>query len=212
RTAEPSRLLALVADAPGWADAPPLLPDTERAQLRAIAEADDESDEDERDEELDAAPELSAVSRAAGDTPERRRYRLHDLEEYLTCPRKYKYASQYHLLDPTQSAVYRFHRFIRRGTRELRDARATTPKADWQAVEARLRPLWESEGPAGHAYDAFYWQAAETILREEWQAITEPGSQVSDRVTLAEELVAPLRYCDVEVTADRVIDSGSGLV
>ena len=211
-TAEPSRLLALLTDAPDWADAPPLLPDAEHARLRAIAEADDEGDEDEGDEEAEAAPALADTMRAVGDAPERLPYRLHDLEQYLECPRKYKYASRYHLLDPAQNAVYRFHRFIRRGARELRATQAATPSADWQAVEGRLRSLWETEGPAGHAYDAFYWRAAEAILREEWQAITEPESRASDRVTLAEKLVAHLRYCDVEVTADRVIDSGSGQV
>jgi hypothetical protein len=78
---------------------------------------------------------------------------------------------------------------------------------DWQAAMAHLRDLWASDGPAGHAYDALYWQAAETILREEWKAITAPkNTHGTGRVLLAQPLQAELRCCTVEVTADRVIE------
>ena len=208
RVAEPSRLLALVADAPGWRDAAPLLPDAERADLRSAAAAFVESAEDEDDEEAGAAPLLD---REGARPSERRTFRLRDLEQYHACPRQYKYAAHYGLTDQAQSDIARFHRFIRRGAHELRDVQAATHNPDWSDAEARLRPLWETEGPAGHAYDAFYWQAAEAILREEWQAITAPESHISDRVTLAEELTAHLRSCDVRVTADRVVTDDEGL-
>ena len=208
RAAEPSRLLALLADAPGWRDARPLIPDAERADLRSAAAAFSESDEEDDDEEAGAAPQLD---REGARSSERRTFRLRDLEQYHACPRQYKYAAHYGLLDQAQSDIARFHRFIRRGARELRDVQATTRDPDWADAEARLRPLWETDGPAGHAYDAFYWQAAEAILREEWQAITAPDSHVSDRVTLAEELTAHLRHCDVKVTADRVVTDDEGL-
>jgi hypothetical protein len=131
---------------------------------------------------------------------------LRELQQYRDCPQQYKYARSYGLLDPAEDAVHRFHRFIRRGAQALRDVRAMTPDADWQATNAQLRALWETEGPAGHAYDTFYWQAAEAILREEWTAITSPDSAMaSDRVLLAQPLQAELRACVVEVTADRVI-------
>ena len=67
--------------------------------------------------------------------------------------------------------------------------------------------MWETDGPAGHAYDAFYWQAAEAILHTEWKAITAPESAAATgRTLLAQPLQAELRCCTVEVTADRVIE------
>ncbi|HEX6542722.1 MAG TPA: PD-(D/E)XK nuclease family protein, partial [Ktedonobacterales bacterium] len=133
-------------------------------------------------------------------------FRLHELEQYLACPRQYKYARSYGLLDPAEDAVYRFHRYIRKGMQELRDVKTALPASGWQTAETHLRTLWEQEGPAGHAYDAFYWQVAERILREEWRAITSPeGAKASERMLLAQPLYARLRQCIVEVTADRMI-------
>lgn len=204
KTAEASPLLALLDGAPGWMDASSPLAEHEYERLLATAADLADTDEDERDDESDtsvAAP--LAPDTPPGATP---RFTLHELEQYRACPRQYKYAQRYHLLDPAESAVYRFHRFVRQGTRKLRDVRAESPTADWANAEARLRSLWEESGPTEHAYDAFYWQAAETILREEWQAITGPaGAAMSENITLAERLTAHLRTCDVEVIADRII-------
>lgn len=89
----------------------------------------------------------------------------------------------------------------------MRDVKTASPESGWQTAKARLRALWETDGPAGHAYDAFYWQAAEAILREEWKALTSPDRAVAaSRVLLAQPLRAELRQCIVEVTADRVIE------
>ncbi len=64
-----------------------------------------------------------------------------------------------------------------RARRSYGISRRPRPGADWKAAEAQLQPLWDEVGPAGHAYEDFYWQAAEAILREEWQAITSPASR-----------------------------------
>ncbi|HKT40343.1 MAG TPA: PD-(D/E)XK nuclease family protein, partial [Ktedonobacterales bacterium] len=135
-------------------------------------------------------------------------FRLHDLNQYLECPLQYKYMRIHGFHDPTRDAVYGFHAYIRRGAQKLRDVQASSPGADWKAVEPELRPLWDEIGPAGHAYEDFYRQAAETILRAEWRAITSPEqAAVSERVRLAQPLQAELKQCIVEVTADREIDA-----
>jgi DNA helicase-2/ATP-dependent DNA helicase PcrA len=208
RTAQPSSLLALVGELWGGQKAAPLLSDPELDRLGAAAAlavtSGDEEDEDEESEAVAVATQNLDSGSTVTDKP---LFQLHDLQQYLACPQQFKYARGYGLLDPAEDAVYRFHRFIRRGARALRDVQATAPEADWQATRAHLRTLWETDGPAGHAYDAFYWQAAEAILREEWKAITAPESTAStSRVLLAQPLRAELRSCTVEVTADRVIE------
>ncbi len=208
RMAQPSSLLALVDSVPDAPDVEPLLPDETLDRLVTVAVAYEETGESDEDEET--APTLAASSgqALAGVPVAKPTFKLHALEQYLNCPRQYKYARSYELLDPAENAVYRFHRYIRRGAQALRDLHAATPKVEWQHAEARLRTLWETDGPAGHAYDAFYWQAAEAILRAEWRAITAPeGAAASDRVLLAQPLRAELRHCIVEVTADRAINT-----
>lgn len=206
RTAQPSTLLALVDDImPDSPDAEPLLSDEELARLETQATAYEEADDDDDDDE--AAPVATASSHPPTDAPANKPVLpLHHLEQYLNCPRQYKYARSYGLLDPAENAVHRFHRYIRRGEQTLRDLHTAAPHAPWQAAEAKLQALWETDGPAGHAYDAFYWQAAEAILRAEWQAITTPHSaDASDQVLLAQPMRAELQHCIVEVTADRAI-------
>ncbi|MGZ3681224.1 MAG: UvrD-helicase domain-containing protein, partial [Ktedonobacterales bacterium] len=201
RMAQPSTLLTLVditPDSPDSPDTEPLLPDEELARLETLAAYEESSDDEDDDEAAPMAPADVRVDKPV--------IPLHHLEQYRTCPRQYKYARSYGLLDPAENAVHRFHRYVRRGEQALRDLHAAAPHAQWQAVEAQLQALWETDGPAGHAYDAFYWQAAEAILRAEWQAITTPqGAEASGRVLLAQPLLAELRQCIVEVTADRAI-------
>jgi hypothetical protein len=207
RTAAPSSLLTLVDGLLGGTEAGSLLPDADLELLEATAvfeTAGGNEQDDEEPEEVILEAQSLDYGNSATDKP---LFQLHELEQYLACPLQYKYARSYGLLDPAENAVHRFHRFIRRGMQALRDVHATTPELDWQAVMAHLRDLWESDGPAGHAYDAFYWQAAETILREEWKAITAPeNTGATGRVLLAQPLQAELRCCTVEVTADRVIE------
>ncbi|MGE5335223.1 MAG: UvrD-helicase domain-containing protein [Nitrososphaerota archaeon] len=213
QAAERSSLLALLHDAPEWANAEALLSGDDYNRLQAIAtafeeQADSESEDEDSDEPDAGTATATAITPDAMSAAAKPTFDLHELEQYLSCPLQYKYARTYKLLDPAENAVYRFHRFIRRSAHELRDVLRENPSAGWAEAEARLQPLWETTGPAGHAYETFYWQAAEAIVREEWQAITAPAGTVqSDKVALAEEMVAHLRSCDVRVTADRVLDS-----
>ena len=204
RTAQPSALLAMVDDIADGPEAVSLLPNAEFERLATASVASEVADGDGGDEEPDAGARSLDNEAETADKP---LYRLRELEQYLACPRQYKYARGYGLLDPAEDAVHRFHRYIRRGAQALRDMKTATPESDWQTVKARLWALWETDGPAGHAYDAFYWQAAEAILREEWKAITSPDSMVvSSRALLAQPLRAEMRQCVIEVTADRIIE------
>jgi superfamily I DNA/RNA helicase len=207
RTAQPSSLLALVDGVSAGTQAVSLLPDAELERLAAAVATSSMIGGGDDDEDPEGAAAVTRTHENEHAASEKPLYQLRELLQYIDCPQQYKYARSYGLLDPVEDAVHRFHRFIRRGAQALRDVQATTPDADWQATTAHLRELWETDGPAGHAYDSFYWQAAEAILREEWTAITSPDSAMaSDRVLLAQPLRAELRACVVEVTADRVIE------
>src|SRR5262249_7849846 len=152
--------------------AAPLLSDDELERLLATAARYEEAGDDGDDGDDAEAEAASGAGQALdGFATEKPAFRLRELEQYLTRPPQYKYAQVYGLLDPAEDAVYRFHRFIRGGRQALREVQASNPAATWPEVEMRLRELWETAGPAGHAYDAFYWQAAEAMLREEWKAI-----------------------------------------
>ncbi|HEX9058315.1 MAG TPA: ATP-dependent helicase [Ktedonobacterales bacterium] len=208
QVARPSPLLALLEDAPSWRDAAPLFSDEEvDALLVGLPESSAEDGEDDEDDD-----QMSDWS--VGGNPShpsvKRTYTLHELQQYIECPRQYKYAQQYKLLDPADNAVYRFHRYVRRGMRDLRDLRLEAPETRWEEAEARLRERWETDGPAGHAYDRFYWRHAHAILFDEWCALATPeGAAAAQTTSLAEPLEAEMRGCAVRVTADRVITDGA---
>jgi hypothetical protein len=210
KAAQPSPLLALLDGAPPMPAMPamqPLLPDDELRSLLDVAtslaheaDADDETDDDS------AKGAQTHMGPSSADAAQKPTFHLRELEQYLACPLKYKYTRRYALLDPAEDAVHRFHSYIRRGASELRELHTSAPAAEWPAAAARLKALWETAGPAGHAYDAFYWQRAEEILRAEWKSITAPGEAAAQsQVLLAQPLQATLRRCTVEVTADRVV-------
>ena len=197
RGARPSPLLALLDESADYAAAAPLHREDELAALPA-----EDGDELEEDDEEGDAPPPELVPHPS-EAPE---YTLHELEQYLICPRQYKYARRYRLLDPAENAVYRFHRFVRRGLRELRDLHREAPEtAEWEVAERRLRAAWEQDGPAGHAYGVYYWTHAEEILRDEWARMTQVPGAPTEHVRLAETYVATLPGCRVVVTADRVV-------
>lgn len=199
-TARPSSLLALIEEAPPFASAPALHGDADLAVLSPIAELD--AADDDEDEEGERPPDepLAEVTRRAAPV-----YTLHELEQYRECPRQYKYARVYKLLDPAENAVYRFHRFIRWGLRDLRDLSDGPEPAGWEQAEARLRDGWQEVGPAGHPYDAYYWQHAHEILSDEWRRLV-AGSASAAPARLAVDLIVRLRSgYGVKVIADRVL-------
>jgi DNA helicase-2/ATP-dependent DNA helicase PcrA len=146
-------------------------------------------------------------SRPAAVASRKNSYRLSELEQYHECPRQYKYARRYGLLDPDQDAVHRFHRYLRRGRVELRSLHATQPHTPWQQVETRLRDCWAEDGPAGHAYDTFYWQHAQSILQHEWHKLSSQPTPDTTNVLLAQDVQATLDRCIVRVKADQIVSS-----
>ncbi|HEX6796710.1 MAG TPA: UvrD-helicase domain-containing protein [Ktedonobacterales bacterium] len=208
RSARPSPLLALLDESADYAAAVPLHTEAELAAL-PVDDSDEPEEDDDEEGEGDRPPR-DLEPRYPPQVPE---FTLHELEQYLNCPRQYKYARRYQLLDPAENAVYRFHRFVRRGLRELRDLHHEAPgAAGWDEAERRLRAAWTEEGPAGHAYDAYYWSHAEEILRDEWARVTQATTdEFAARVRLAESNVAMLPGCRVRVTADRVVRPASDM-
>lgn len=194
----PSPHFTLLEGAAAFAAASPLFSDDELAALPGAVVCESVSDGI-----ADVAP-MCADAAETAHVPRQRSYSLHELEQYIECPRQYKYARVYNLLDPAEDAVHRFHRYLYRARRELRVVREAAPAAGWEAAEARLRELWETDGPAGHAYDAFYWRHARGMLRAEWASLGNGSADALPGLVPADELVAALRGCVVRVTADRM--------
>ncbi len=199
KIAQPSMLLDLVEGALPNGQIQPLFSDEELERLAAMeAAADDQEDEEEEHTSLPA----HLKQRVATSGPSKRTYTLSELEQYQRCPRQYKYARYYGLRDASQDAAMRFHRYIRRGRVELRDAHAAKQDGRWEEVEQRLRACWEEDGPAGHAYDSFYWRHAQSILRQEWNKLNHKQAHEGLEIALAQELTVELNRCLVRVHAD----------
>jgi hypothetical protein len=203
KPAQPSDLLDLVEGALPEGQIHPIY---SAEALAALAESVGLETSAQEDAEGDEDGELLVpLVLTAADPPAKKEYPLYDLELYHECPRQYKYARRYGLLDPTQDAATRFHRYLRRGRSELREVHAAQPQAAWDEVEQRLRTRWEEDGAAGHAYDQFYWQHAQHILHAEWTKLaSEPASPSTYGISLALDLSATLNRCIVHVKADRV--------
>lgn len=199
--ARPSNLLDLVDGALAEGQIQPLYSAEELIALEGTAAL--ETPAQEEDEEGRARP-MSPSQRDTNAAP-RQHYNYYDLTLYHECPRQYKYARRYGLLDPDQDAAAHFHRYLRRGRRELREVHAEQPRAPWIEVEQRLRMRWEEDSAAGHAYDQFYWQHAQHLLRSEWKKLAaSPASPSTYQINLAQDLAATLKRCIVHVHADRV--------
>lgn len=202
KVAQPSSLLDLVEGALPEGQIQPLYTAEELAVLAGSVGLT-QAREDAEDDEDGGLP--ITFSPMAVIPPTKQHYRFYDLDLYHECPRQYKYARRYGLLDPAQDVARRFHRYLRRGRSELREAHASRPQAAWDEVEQRLRICWEEEGATGHAYEQFYWQHARHLLRAEWKKLAaEPVSSSSYHVSLAQDLSVTLNRCIVHVKADRV--------
>lgn len=201
----PSSLLSLVEGALAEEHREPLFSNEELAAVAARAVATpDLDDQSEADEPEVAASEETAPTPPANNAS-KRSYTLRELEQYLECPRQYKYAYGYGLTDPGQQVVYRFHRCVRRGLGLLRQMQTVLPAPDWATLEQQFKAAWEAEGPVGHAYDTFYWEHARSILRHEWKKLINAREEPGARSTLiAEPLQVELAHCCVRVTADQV--------
>jgi DNA helicase-2/ATP-dependent DNA helicase PcrA len=197
--ATPSTLLDLVDDALPDGQMQPLFSDAELLALAANA-PNDRGEEDPDDDE--ASPKLPALTAST-----KHSYSLYELEQYNQCPRQYKYARRYGLLDPDQDAVVRFHRYLRRGRAELRSLHARHSGANWEQIEPHLRSCWNEDGPAGHAYDTFYWQHAQSILQHEWHKLSVQQAPDAANIVLAQDVQATLDRCMVRVKADQVVSS-----
>lgn len=201
----PSSLLALVEGALAEAPSSPLLSNEELAALAARSMAMPDQDHQREADELEgtALEQLVPTDSAAGVS--KQTYSLRELEQYLECPRQYKYAYGYGLSDPAQQVVYRFHRCVRRGLGLLRQMQTAQPSPDWTMLEQQFKAAWEAEGTVGHAYDAFYWEHARSILKHEWKKLIKSQQEHGVRTTLvAEPLHVELAHCRVKVTTDQV--------
>ena len=213
---DPSPLLALLRNDPSYQSAPSLLDAAQWAQLderaatlcAALAATyglpDDEDDgdaaADDGDDDGSSEPTSSAPIVAVKPV-----YAFYELDHYHECPRRYRYAAQYHLLGAAQQATLRFHRYVRKGLAELDDLYAQRPGATVAEVGATLAANWQTDGLTGLPHDELYRRYGEDVLRHQWQTLTadaQPPRRAAEKQTLAVEL----RECVVNVTADYLIE------
>ena len=199
REAAPAPALQLLYGNPLFESAAPLLDDSAMQRLRAQQET--------------AQHPANWVNRQSRETvsgdakqADKPLYQLADLKQYLRCARQFRYAQTYQLLDPSDSAPQRFHRFMRRALRLLNDLHAVQPQAQWHDVERALQPLWQEEGPAGDAHAEDYLLNAMKLSHQEWDALClEPADASVGPRQEKVEMVAELHDCRVAVTVDRLI-------
>jgi hypothetical protein len=214
---DPSPMLDLLRDDPSYQHAPFLLDAdqlarleeraaTLRATLAATQGLPDEDDDATADEAVDDAIDAVASAPTSGVKPE---HTFHDLESYLTCPRQYRYAAQYHLLGAAEQATLRFHRYVRAGLAGLDDLYARRPQATAAEVGALLDARWQSDGLAGLPHEQVYRRYGEDVLRQQWQTLT-ADAQAPRRAAAKQTLQAELRQCVVSVTADYLIEDVDG--
>ena len=217
---KPAAALNLLAESLDYQHAAPLLPEAQLAALErrlgdrsAQAAGDDDEDDVSDMEGVGETGETGDVT--ATDVSESsqhvrlRTYPFYELDQYVKCPRQYKYAQRFGLLDPQHDAVQRFHHYIASGRTALHSLRRDAPHAAWPEAEQQLDALWDAEGPTGHAYETFYRKSAWDILRDEWNLLSASESPLGADLEL--KLTATLKQCRVQVTVNRIMQPDPAL-
>lgn len=140
--------------------------------------------------------------------PPQERYDERELATYLRCPARYKYE----VLDGLRggrdgSAYLGFHRCVYRTLAWLETERAAGRPANPAAALAQLNVIWQSAGPVGHGFEAYYRTAANDMVSA---IATLIESEVGTYVT--GEWVVALAGREVTITPDRAVQAADGSV
>jgi hypothetical protein len=130
------------------------------------------------------------------------------LSLYMDCPARYRYEAIEGLHGSRDESPYmQFHRCVYITVQWLEEQRERGQTLDSDAALAQLAANWSDKGPVGHAFEAFYRQAADGMIRGMAAAIaTETGQY--DRPQWA----VPVGGRLVTVMPDRVVLTADGAV
>lgn len=130
------------------------------------------------------------------------------LSLYMDCPARYRYEVIEGLHGSRDESPYmQFHRCVYITVQWLEEQRESGQALDAQAALAQLASHWSDKGPVGHAFEAFYRQAADGMIRGMAAAIATETAQY-DRPQWAVRVGARL----VTVMPDRVVLTPDGAV
>ncbi len=140
--------------------------------------------------------------------PLRESYQERELDLYMQCPARYRYASGDALRGGRdQSAYVRFHSCVYATVGWLEAQRESGMAADQAAAHAHLHSLWASQGPVRHPFADYYLRAAEDMVARIGTAIANETAQYA-----REEWSVVINGRRVFVTPDRVLRDAHGIV
>ncbi len=135
-------------------------------------------------------------------------YEERELSLYIQCPARYRYEILDDLRGSRDESPYiRFHRCVYATVRWLEEERHEDRTVEPADAIAQLLMNWGADGPVGHAFETFYWNAAKAMVQGMAAAIaTEDGEYER------QEWTVPVDGRYVRLTPDRVVLSPDGTV
>ena len=123
------------------------------------------------------------------------------LSLYMNCPARYRYEVIDGLYGSRYESPYvQFHRCVYMTVQWLEEQRESGQYPDADAAVAQLATAWSDKGPVGHAFEAFYRQTANSMVRGMAAAIATESAQYD-----SPEWTVPVGGGFVKVTPDRVV-------
>jgi DNA helicase-2/ATP-dependent DNA helicase PcrA len=140
--------------------------------------------------------------------PIRDGYPERELELYTQCPARYRYEVIEGLRGGRdESAYFRFHRCVYITVGWLEEERQKGHTVDAAGALARLATVWATDGPIDHAFENYYRNAAEGMVKGMAEAIAAEIGQY-DR----QEWAIPVGGRKIVITPDRVLIGSDGTV
>lgn len=138
----------------------------------------------------------------------RESYPERELDTYMQCPARYLYQAVEGLRGGRDDAAYmRFHRCVYVTVGWLEQQRQEGNIYDRPGALGHLAAVWEKDGPIDHAFEKYYRNAAEEMVRGMADAIASETGHY-DR----QEWCIPVGAHKIMITPDRVIVGSDGSV
>lgn len=131
----------------------------------------------------------------------RDRYEERELSLYIQCPARYRYEILDRLRATRGDSPYiKFHRCVFRTIGWIESQRAAGQVTDLGSAKAQLARDWESFGPIGHGFEAYYRASAEAMIASMVSVIAAEGGTYDEG-----EWQIDLDGKQITMTPDRVV-------
>ena len=135
-------------------------------------------------------------------------YEERALTLYMDCPARYLYEVIEELRGSRNESPYiRLHSCVYDTVRWLEQERREGRTVEPDAAVSQLLADWGVDGPVGHPFEAFYWKAAEEMVRSMAAAVAAEDAEYE-----REEWSVPVGGRHVKLTPDRVVLLPDGTV